>query len=190
VAGLYLHIPFCARRCVYCDFYFVTTRKSHASFVRAIQMEIRNYGHRFGGTEPVETVYFGGGTPSRLHVDEIGAILGVLRESFDLSSVTEMTLEANPEDVDVDYLRHLRDLGFNRISLGVQSFFQSDLEFMNRAHSAEQAVEALEALQQAGFENYTVDLIFGLPEQPSEYWPANLEKAVESACNATNSLKP
>jgi oxygen-independent coproporphyrinogen-3 oxidase len=163
---------------VYCDFYFVTTKKSHTSFVRAIEMEIRNYGARYGDRERIDTVYFGGGTPSRLHAEEIDVIMSALRESFDLSAVEETTLEANPEDVNPDFLRQLRDLGVDRVSLGIQSFFDSDLEFMNRAHTADQAVEALEALQKTGFNNFTVDLIFGIPDQPPEYWAANLEKAV------------
>lgn len=177
MAGIYLHIPFCSQRCVYCDFYFVTTKKSHAGFVRALCTEIEHYAQTHGSLEPVETIYFGGGTPSLLHADDLYLILQTIHDGFDTSALRETTLEMNPEDVDLDYLRGLRHLGFDRLSIGVQSFFAADLEFMNRSHTAEQAEAIVPLARQAGFNNFSVDLIFGLPDQPDEYWAANLAKA-------------
>ena len=177
MAGIYLHIPFCTQRCTYCDFYFVTTQKSHTSFVQALTMEIEHYALDYGH-EPIETIYFGGGTPSRLHLHEIQLILQTLHDHFDTSDVREVTLEMNPEDADLDYLRGLRSLGIDRLSVGIQSFFDDDLRFMNRSHTDRQADAVIPLVRRAGFENFTVDLIFGLPHQPPEYWAANLEKVV------------
>jgi oxygen-independent coproporphyrinogen III oxidase len=123
-------------------------------------------------------VYFGGGTPSRLSVDAWFGIVEQLRSHFDLSNLREFTVEANPDDVDIDYLRELRRVGVTRLSLGVQSFFDSDLQAMNRAHDADQAERVIEIAHAAGFDDLSIDLIFGLPDQPFEYWGANLEKAV------------
>jgi oxygen-independent coproporphyrinogen III oxidase len=178
LAGLYVHIPFCRQRCSYCDFYFVTTRASHASFLAALNREIEHYGHLYGEREPIETVYFGGGTPSRLSIEDWFGIVEQLRTHFDLSDLREFTVEANPDDVDLDYLRELRRLGVTRLSLGVQSFFESDLQAMNRAHDADQAERVIGIAHSAGFADLSIDLIFGLPDQPFEYWGANLEKAV------------
>jgi oxygen-independent coproporphyrinogen-3 oxidase len=178
MASLYLHIPFCSQRCVYCDFYFVTTEKSHAGFVRALQVELEHYARQYAKQEPVETIYFGGGTPSLLRLEELHAILSTVHRHYDTSAVRETTLELNPEDVDLDYLRGLRALGVDRLSIGIQSFFESDLAFMNRSHTAEQAEAIVPLARQAGFDNFSVDLIFGLPDQPEEYWAANLAKAI------------
>ncbi len=178
MAGLYLHVPFCSQRCVYCDFYFVTTQQTHAGFMQALCAEIEHYGHTYGPKEPVETIYFGGGTPSLLHLDDVARLLRTIDDHFDTGGVQEVTFELNPEDVDVDYLRGLRSLGVDRLSIGVQSFFQADLDFMNRSHTAAQAETVVGLARTAGFDNFSLDLIFGLPEQPFEYWGANLEKAV------------
>ncbi len=178
MAGIYLHIPFCTQRCVYCDFYFVTTEKSHTAFVQALCMEIEHYALDYGH-EPIETIYFGGGTPSLLRLYEIQRILQTLYDHFDTTELREVTLEINPDDVDLDYLRGLRSLGINRPSIGIQSFFEDDLRFMNRSHTVAQAEAVISLVRRAGFENFTVDLIFGLPHQPPEYWAANLEKLVQ-----------
>lgn len=178
MAGLYLHIPFCSQRCVYCDFYFVTTRTSHASFVHALCTELDHYALDYGRREPVETIYFGGGTPSLLALEDVARILQAIHDGYDTSAVREVTFEMNPEDADLDYLRGLRSLGVDRLSVGVQSFFAGDLTFMSRSHSAEEAEAVVPLVRKAGFENFSVDLIFGLPEQPEEYWAANLQKAV------------
>ncbi|MDX1547206.1 MAG: coproporphyrinogen-III oxidase family protein, partial [Rhodothermales bacterium] len=178
VAGLYLHIPFCTQRCVYCDFYFVTTQKTHAGYVEALCMEIAHYGHEFGELEPLETIYFGGGTPSLLTLDELARLVGAIHQHFDAEGAVETTLELNPEDATPAYLRGLRALGIDRLSIGIQSFFADDLAFMNRSHGVPEAEAIVPMVRDAGFENFSVDLIFGLPNQPPEHWGANLERAV------------
>lgn len=178
LAAIYLHIPFCAQRCIYCDFYFVTTQRSPAPFVSAIQAEIADYGATYGPLEKVETIYFGGGTPSRLPLHDVAAILTALRTHFQADDLRELTFEVNPDDCTDEYLRGLRDLGVDRLSIGVQSFFEADLRWMNRAHTAEQAEASIALAQEVGFTSFSVDLIFGLPEQPEEYWYANVQKAV------------
>lgn len=177
MAGIYVHVPFCTQRCVYCDFYFTTTRHNFSAFTQALVAEIESYGREFGAAEPIASVYFGGGTPSLLPLDEIARILATVERHFDTSALGEITLEMNPEDAKPAYLRGLRDLGITRLSLGVQSFFEDDLRFMNRAHDAAQAEAAVLAVRDV-FEMFSIDLIFGLPDQPFEYWGANLEKAV------------
>ena len=177
MAGIYVHVPFCTQRCTYCDFYFTTTRHNFGAFVQALEAEIEVYGQEFGGKEPIETLYFGGGTPSLLPLDELARIMAAVECHFDTSAICEVTLEMNPEEAKPPYLRGLRDLGITRLSLGVQSFFDEDLRFMNRAHDAAQAEAAIEAVGRV-FETFSVDLIFGLPDQPFEYWGANLEKAI------------
>ena len=177
MTGIYVHIPFCAQRCTYCDFYFVTTEKSHASFVEAVCTEIRLRASAYASRDPVGSIYFGGGTPSLLHPDDLGRIIETLNDSFDCSGVQETTVEVNPEDVTPDYLAALRSLGIDRLSIGIQSFFEDDLKMMNRVHDATQARTVVETARAGGFDNFSVDLIFGLPDQPPEYWSANLEIA-------------
>lgn len=177
VAGLYIHVPFCAQRCVYCDFYFVTSLRDTAAFMRAACEEIKHYGRRFSGEEPLETIYVGGGTPSRLPLPELAGIFESVQNAFQIAANAEITLEANPEDCDRTTLHSLKDMGVNRLSLGVQSFFDDDLEWMNRAHDAPIAERALEDAVEI-VENVSADLIFGIPDQPFEHWGANLERAL------------
>lgn len=176
MAGLYLHIPFCTQRCVYCDFYFTTTRKQHGSFVEAMRTELEFYASEYGESEPIQTIYLGGGTPSLLTHDELGRLLETIHTHFNTSEVSETTVEVNPDDADIEYLRGLKSLGFDRLSIGIQSFFPADLEFMNRSHTAEQAEASLEAAKKSGFNKVSADLIFGIPNQPEEYWYANVQK--------------
>ncbi len=179
MASLYLHIPFCTQRCIYCDFYFTTTRASRAPFLKAMHAELAHYGAEYGLREPVETIYFGGGTPSLLSARALGDLLDEIHRVFRTADVCETTLEMNPDDADLDYLRALRSLGFDRLSIGAQSFYEADLAFLNRSHTPEQAAGAIERAQQAGFDNLSVDLIFGIPDQPEEYWRANVQKLVQ-----------
>ena len=190
MAGLYVHVPFCSQRCVYCDFYFTTTSRETSAFARAAATEIQAYGREFGKREPLETLYLGGGTPSLLPPADLATILDAVHAHFDTSGLTEVTLEANPEDLTPGTPAALRDLGINRLSLGIQSFFDEDLTFMNRAHDAAQAERAVGWVADA-FKSFSVDLIFGVPRQPFEHWGANLEKALRlgaphiSACSLT-----
>lgn len=177
VAGLYIHIPFCAQRCVYCDFYFVTSLRDTAAFTRAACEEIAHYGRRFGEKEPIDTIYVGGGTPSRLPLPELATIFDSVKQAFQIAGDVEITLEANPEDCDHTTLLNLRGMGVNRLSLGVQSFFDAELEWMNRAHDGPMAERALQDALEI-FDHVSSDLIFGIPGQPFEHWGANLEKAL------------
>lgn len=178
MSNLYLHIPFCKQRCIYCDFYFVTTRRSRQPFLEALQEEIRYRGRQYGEAEPVQTIYFGGGTPSLLSVEELQVLLATIEHAFDTSEVREVTLEVNPDDIDAEYLNALRNTRINRLSIGVQSFVARDLQWMNRAHTPEQARDAVRLAHDTGFENFSVDLIFGIPGQSIEAWTDNLSVAI------------
>ena len=181
MAGLYLHVPFCSQRCIYCDFYVTTTRRDEGGFVRALEAEARMLGADYRERAPLTTLYVGGGTPSLLSPDALARVLAVAPDHFDASALAEVTVEANPEDLagpdGAAWLRAARDLGVTRLSLGVQSFFDEDLTFMNRAHDAAQAEAGVEAAV-AALGDVSVDLIFGIPDQPFEHWGANLEKAL------------
>src|SRR5210317_972076 len=163
MAGIYIHIPFCRKKCTYCDFHFSTTFESYRErMVAAIVKEAIERGKELS-EETVKTVYFGGGTPSVLNAKELHRILQTLRENYRLASDVEITFEANPDDINSDLLKVWRNEGVNRLSIGVQSFRSEDLEWMNRSHSAEQSVEAVKTAQNEGFKNITIDLIYGLP---------------------------
>lgn len=181
MSGLYVHVPFCSQRCVYCDFYFVTTRRDEDAFARAVEAEAGILGREFRDVAQLETLYLGGGTPSLLSPEALARVLQSAHDHFDTSALAEVTVEANPEDLGgaggAAWLRAARDLGVTRLSLGVQSFYDDDLAFMNRAHDAGQAEAGVEAaVREIG--DVSVDLIFGIPDQPFEHWGANLEKAL------------
>ncbi len=176
---LYLHIPFCTQRCVYCDFYFVTTRQGRDAFVASLCEEIRRYGELYGKDWPIDTIYFGGGTPSVLALDQLERILDAVHSHFDTSAVQETTLELNPEDGHPAYLKGLRTLGIDRLSIGIQSFAAADLTFMNRSHSPDEAVAIIPNARKAGFDNFSVDLIFGVPGQPPGIWADNLQRVID-----------
>lgn len=173
---IYLHIPYCHRKCTYCAFYSVVTASGKQAYVDALCRELAIRRHE--AEHPVRTVYFGGGTPTLLSPAQLGCVVAALHDNYDLSMVEEATLEANPEDLTPGYLQALRALGFfNRISIGVQSFSDSDLHLLNRRHSANQAVEAVMNAHAAGFDNISIDLIYGLPQQSLAQWRDNLAQA-------------
>ncbi len=147
--------------------------------MQALCAELEYYALKYGSVEPIETIYFGGGTPSLLNLDELQRILQTIYTHYDTSALEEITLELNPEDINLEYLYGLRSLEIERLSIGIQSFFKQDLSFLNRSHTAEQAEAIIPMVRQAGFTNYTIDLIFGIPGQPEEHWTANLEKAIQ-----------
>lgn len=178
MSGLYLHIPFCKQRCIYCDFYFVTSRRYLQSFTAALKRELAYWSARLGPMPALETIYFGGGTPSLLPTETIADLLDTVHRHFDTAGVEEYTLELNPDDVDGTYLKDLRQTGINRLSIGVQSFFEDDLQWMHRAHSEKEARDIVDRARSAGFENFSVDLIFGLPHQDHATWDANLKRAI------------
>lgn len=177
MAGLYIHIPFCAKRCLYCDFFSNTEMKFKEPYVDAIirEMELRK---EYIGGEPVETIYFGGGTPSQLQVADFERIFEAAARLFDISNCKEVTLEANPDDMTPEYVSALRSLPFNRVSMGVQSFQEKDLRFLNRRHDRSQALRAVALCKENGIGNISIDLIYGLPGQTLDEWISNLDEAI------------
>ncbi|HMH24766.1 MAG TPA: radical SAM family heme chaperone HemW [Puia sp.] len=177
MAGIYLHIPFCRQACHYCNFHFSTSLNRTNDFVVALlkEMELRK---SYIGGEMAETVYFGGGTPSLLQPEELGRIMEGLRTQFDIGPGAEITLEANPDDITLPQLKSWKAAGINRLSIGVQSFFGEDLQWMNRAHGPEQALAAIRIAQGEGFANISADLIYGGPTLPDSHWKKNVEQAI------------
>lgn len=167
MSGLYLHIPFCKQACSYCDFYFVTRQDHKQYFIDALIKEILSRKDSVFAEETVQTIYFGGGTPSLLSPMQIGTILEAIDDTFKLD-VQEVTLEMNPDDVSPNYLSELKSVGITRASMGVQSFDENLLRFMNRAHTKEEALACLEALSSSGLKSFTADLIYGNPNQTLE----------------------
>ena len=183
MAGLYVHIPFCQSKCIYCDFYSMPDRLHQASeYVDALLIEAEARREEVKG-EPITTVYVGGGTPSLLSEMLMEKLVTGLGRIFDMSRVEEFTIEVNPDDVHVDYIRFLRSIGVNRVSMGVQSFRDEDLRLINRRHHAAQAISAVEAISAAGIENISIDLIYGIPGQSQEDWKKNVEKAISLKVN-------
>jgi oxygen-independent coproporphyrinogen III oxidase len=177
MAGIYLHIPFCRQACHYCDFHFSTSHKNKDEFVLSLLKEIELRRDYLQG-EKIDTIYFGGGTPSLLSADEIARIIDRLQQFHDLSGVKEVTLEANPDDLTATYLRKLRHTAVNRLSIGIQSFRDQDLKLMNRAHDSKQAQRCVPEAADIGFENVTIDLIYGIPGLSQSDWQRNLETAL------------
>jgi oxygen-independent coproporphyrinogen III oxidase len=179
MSGIYVHIPFCLQACHYCDFHFSTSLKNKEAFLNALQVEMVLRKNYLSKTEKVETIYFGGGTPSLLNNEELLRIFDTLFTHYEVDAKAEITLEANPEDLSKEKISSLKNTPINRFSIGVQSFFESDLKFMNRAHSAQKAIRAVKTAQDAGFENITIDLIYGTPTLTDENWKSNLHMAFE-----------
>lgn len=179
MAGIYIHIPFCKQACNYCNFYFSTSLGNKDAFVDGLIKEIalsKDYLHG----EQIETIYFGGGTPSILYIDELKRILDALNKQYDLSALQEFTIETNPDDLTsekIAELSTLKAIGLNRFSIGIQSFHDEDLQYMNRAHNSGEALTAVKKVQDAGFDKITIDLIYGTPTMNDERWLQNLETA-------------
>ena len=178
MAGIYIHIPFCKQACHYCDFHFSTSLKYKDEMLQSIIKEI-GLQQNYLGSQTIETVYFGGGTPSLLTGDEVSRIIEAIQTQYDLSKTPEVTLEANPDDLNLQKLREFRNTSINRFSIGVQSFFDEDLKWMNRAHQANEAESAIKRAQDFGFENITIDLIYGFPLLTDQKWGENIQKAVQ-----------
>ena len=177
MAGIYLHIPFCKQACHYCDFHFSTSLGLKSRLVDAIVRELELRQDYLGTTAPLETIYFGGGTPSLLSAAELGRIFEAIHQHFDVSPQAEITLEANPDDLNTAKLRELAAAGVNRLSIGLQSFYEPHLRMMNRAHTAEESTTAVRRAQDAGFENISIDLIYGVPAPGHHIWEADLANA-------------
>ena len=177
MAGLYLHIPFCSRRCFYCDFFSSTDNEKRGLYIAALCCEIDER-KGYLADNCLSTIYFGGGTPSLLSAAEFEAVFATIARCFAVDADAEITLEANPDDLSEEYLSQLRQLPFNRISLGIQSFNDDDLKRLNRRHSACQAKSAMRRCREAGFDNISIDLMYGLPGQSVDDWERNIEEAI------------
>ena len=178
MTGIYIHIPFCKKVCYYCDFHFTVSFKQKGALIEALINEIELQKDYLKSLE-IDTIYFGGGTPSVLSIDEIGSILQKINTQYTISNAAEITLEANPDDISPQYLQELRQLGVNRLSIGVQSFFDEDLKWMNRRHNSTEAEYSIKLSQDVGFSNINVDLIYGLPQLSNERWNQNLQTFVD-----------
>lgn len=174
MAGIYIHIPFCKQKCHYCNFYSTVSLKYRDAFIDALNREIisrKNYLYN----EKVTTIYFGGGTPSMLSINEITQIITTLKDNYNVSDIVEITLEANPDDLNKELINNLKNYTpINRFSIGIQSFFDDDLTYLNRVHNSKQAKKSIEQIISAGFQNITIDLIYGIPTLTEKKWKENL----------------
>lgn len=177
MAGLYIHIPFCRQACHYCNFHFSTTLNLQQNVVDAMCMEMKQRADEAGG-KTLDSVYLGGGTPSLLTEAQLKQLFDSVKRVWGIESNAEITLEANPDDLTAPKLQELKRAGVNRLSIGIQSFRQQDLELMNRAHNAEEAKHCVQLAHEAGFENITIDLIYGTPGMDDEAWRQNLQEAL------------
>jgi len=175
--GIYIHIPFCRRACRYCDFFFTVSLKYLDRFVDTLVEEIRQNGES-GPFRSLGTLYLGGGTPSVLSPAHLDKIINAILRYYTFREDPEWTIECNPDDLDISRIKMLQTMGFNRLSIGIQSFHDRDLEIMNRSHNAEQAEASVRMAASSGFENISIDLIYGVPGQSSREWGENLEKAL------------
>ena len=189
MSGIYLHIPFCKQACHYCDFHFSTSLAKKEELVKAIAKELTLRKNEV--STPIETIYFGGGTPSLLSIDELQFLITVISETFDVIDNPEITLEANPDDLmplvtSETIFEQYRSIGINRLSIGIQSFYEDDLKLMNRAHNAKEAVACLSEATRF-FDNITIDLIYGIPKMSNDKWLSNLETALSFGVNHISS---
>lgn len=174
MSGIYIHVPFCRSKCAYCNFFSLVTEKKINDFVTSLKREIVSRKNYLSG-EKVETIYFGGGTPSLLPTNYVGEILEILNKNFDIVSKPEITLEANPDTINRDQLLSLKHLGVNRISIGIQSFHDDDLKYLGRKHDSRHALQIVDDLKSVDFDKLTLDLIYGIPTLTEEKWNKNLD---------------
>ena len=177
MAGIYIHIPFCRQACHYCNFHFSTSLQLKNDFITALLGEIALQ-KSYLKDEEVKTIYFGGGTPSILSTEELKKILKAVYSTYQIGPSPEITLEANPDDINADKLNQWKEIGINRFSIGIQSFFDEDLQWMNRVHTATEAEQCIKQVREAGFENFSIDLIYGGPTLTDEHWRQNIEKVI------------
>jgi oxygen-independent coproporphyrinogen-3 oxidase len=175
MSGIYIHIPFCRQRCFYCDFYKTLDTSLIPKYISALKKEI-NKRKKYLKNDPIETIYFGGGTPSVLKESELYEIMNFLHTKFNILPSAEVTLEANPDDLTIEYLNQIYRAGINRLSIGIQSFQNEYLKNMNRRHTATQAIKAVENAVKTGIKNISVDLIYGLPKLTDSHWKASLKQ--------------
>ena len=177
MAGIYLHTPFCKRRCIYCDFFSTTQSEKKPAYVHALCQELDMRKNYLEG-EDIETIYLGGGTPSQLTQEELEKIFSALYNIYKVKEDAEITLEANPDDLTPEYVHMLRSLPINRISMGIQTFQEETLKLLHRRHTAQQAIEAFQRCREAGFQNISIDLMYGLPGETLDTWEKDLRQAI------------
>ena len=177
MAGIYIHIPFCKTRCIYCDFYSTTLSEFKGRYIQTLCRELEIRRDYLQGA-PIETIYLGGGTPSQLTQEDFLQIFETIERVYGMKQVREITLEANPDDLTPEYTRMLATLPFNRISMGIQTFNEKTLQLLKRRHTAPQAIAAVEHCRKAGFQNISIDLIYGLPGETAESWKYDLKQAI------------
>lgn len=177
MSGIYIHIPFCKKACHYCNFHFSTSLRLKDELLDALckEIEIRK---EFLDKETIDTIYLGGGTPSILDERDLDKIFETIYKIYSINDNAEITLEANPDDINRSSLKAYKDIGINRLSIGIQSFFDTDLQWMNRAHTAHEAYDSVWLSQEAGFENITIDLIYGCPTTTNNMWLENIQKSL------------
>lgn len=174
MAGIYIHIPYCKQKCSYCNFFSVVSRNSVPLMMDAIKCEIALRANSIS-TREISTVYIGGGTPSIISHEHLTSLFNTVNKSFDVSKNAEITLEANPDDINEDNLSFWKELGINRLSIGIQSFRDEDLKYLNRVHSAQKALDCISLARKYNFHDLTIDLIYGIPGLTNEAWIHNLE---------------
>ncbi|MGA7722264.1 MAG: radical SAM family heme chaperone HemW [Ignavibacteriaceae bacterium] len=178
-SAIYIHIPFCDHKCIYCDFYSIITSENIERFLSSIKKEIKSYSKTYSKDKIYKSIYFGGGTPSLMEPGYLLEIILNIKDNYNISEDAEITMETNPGTVDKEKLNLFRKAGINRISIGIQSFDNDDLNFLTRIHDKDTAIQTVLIADEIGFENISIDLIFNLPGQTIEKWKMNLQKAVE-----------
>ncbi len=178
MSGIYIHIPFCKKACHYCNFHFSTSLSLKEEVISAICREI-SLRHDYLEDKYLQSIYFGGGTPSLLYDADLKKIFSTLSSWYHWNDKTEITLESNPDDLSTEKLQIFKNMGINRLSIGIQSFFDADLHWMNRAHNADEALQSISKARDAGFENITIDLIYGSPTTSNAMWQENISRAIE-----------
>ncbi len=176
MSGIYVHIPFCKSKCVYCDFYSIAVSSLIDDYCNALKKEIASRSNQLTDKH-IQTIYFGGGTPSMLEISALDEILSYIRKNYTIDSNAEITLEANPENLNTKYLRGLKQIGINRLSIGIQSFDDATLKFLKRRHTANDAIESVLAAQKCGFDNIGIDLIYGITGIDNKMWEKQLDTA-------------
>lgn len=176
MAGIYIHIPFCKQRCIYCDFYSTTSQEKENRYIEAVctELELRKQSL----PDPVHTIYIGGGTPSLLNPASVKQLKDCMNRNYRVMPDLEFTVEANPDDISPEWLEAMSRTGVNRISMGVQTFHDGHLKLLRRRHNSERAIQAVHLCQEHGFRNISIDLIYGLPEQTLEEWKADVAQAI------------
>ena len=178
-SALYIHIPFCDHKCIYCDFYSIITTDNISNFLSAVKKEIKHYSGLYSDDLIFSSIYFGGGTPSLMVPDYLKEIILTLKDNYQISNDAEITMETNPGTIDKNKLEEFRKAGINRISIGIQSFHDDELKFLTRIHDKKSAINAVHDAKNSGFDNISIDLIFNLPDQTKEKWKYNLQSAIE-----------